>query len=145
MKDKKWISMAALPVVLTAAVGTSAVIRAFVPMAILPKLDIPNMVLLSLISLLIRHYFAGDTQVRIVPALLLSTLAFGLLPLAAGLAAAAEAWKLAAMGGVVYTAAAWLFDEMVQWLSSGSGSKAVPVLGALGLYLAVQCFAGILL
>ena len=52
MKDKKWISILALPVVLTAAVGTSAVIRAFVPMAILPKLDIPNMVLLSLISLL---------------------------------------------------------------------------------------------
>ena len=145
MKDKRWISILALPVVLGVALGTCAVIRAFVPMAILPKLDIPNMVLLSLISLLIRHYFARQTQVQVIPGLLLSALAFGLLPLAAGLVAPGEVWKLAAVGGVVYTAAAWLFGELVEWLSSGSGAKAAPILGALGLYLAVQCFSGILL
>ena len=34
---------------------------------------------------------------------------------------------------------------MMERLSSGPVAKAAPVLSALGLYLAAQCFAGIIL
>lgn len=56
-----------------------------------------------------------------------------------------ECWKLALVGGIVFTAVTWLFSSMVNRLASGAQAKAAPLLSALGLYLAVQCFAGILL
>lgn len=56
-----------------------------------------------------------------------------------------ECWKLALVGGIVFTAVTWLFSSMVNRLASGAQAKAAPILSALGLYLAVQCFAGILL
>ena len=57
----------------------------------------------------------------------------------------AEAVKLGVIGGVVFTATAWLFTSVQDRLSSGPVCKAAPVVSAFGLYLAAQCFAGILL
>ena len=56
-----------------------------------------------------------------------------------------EALKLALAGGVIFTAITWLYTTILDSLSSGPVAKAAPVVSALGLYLAVQCFAGILL
>ena len=70
---------------------------------------------------------------------------FGLLPFAAGFAALENVWKLALVGGVVFTAVTFLFTSIQDRLSSGPIAKAAPVLSAFGLYLAAQCFAGIIL
>lgn len=145
MKKKDFISTAALPVVLGAALATCVIIRAFVPMAVLPRLDIPNMVLLSLIALVLSHYIGKTQAFALLPSLILAVLSFGLLPLAAGLAAPMAALKLALVGGVVYTVTAWVFGEMIDWLSTGIGGKAAPVFGAVGLFLAVQCFCSMIL
>lgn len=102
MKYKKYASNTALAVVLGIALAVCMLIRTFVPMAVLPRLDIPNMVLLSMIAL------------------------------------------LAAVGGVVFAVTAWLFASCQERISSGPAAKAAPVLSALCLYLASQCFAGIL-
>ena len=67
---------------------------------------------------------------------------FGLLPFAACFVSLTEALKLALAGGVVFTAVTWLYSSLQERLSSGPAAKAAPVIGALGLYLAVQCFAG---
>ena len=40
---------------------------------------------------------------------------------------------------------AWLFTTVQERLSSGPSCKAAPVVSAFGLYLASQCFMGILL
>lgn len=145
MKDKNGISLMALPITLGIALLICAVIRTMVPMAILPKLDIPNMVLLSLMALLIQHYLGKNSDVPVIAALLLSGLTFSLLPVAMGFVLPAQMGKLAIVGGVVYTATAWIYGELLEWLSSGSGCKAGPVLGALGLYLASQCLSGMIL
>lgn len=75
---------------------------------------------------------------------MLAALAFGILPLAAGFAVVKEALKLALLGAVVFTACAWIFDSMEDRLTSGPAAKAAPVLSVLVLYLAAQCFTGIL-
>ena len=70
---------------------------------------------------------------------------FAALPFAAGFAGLTAVPKLALVGCVTYLAMAWLFGQMQERLSSGPAAKAAPVLSALGLYLAVQCFSGIIL
>ena len=55
-----------------------------------------------------------------------------------------DALKLAAVGCVTFTATTWLYTSIQNRLASGPIAKAAPVLSALGLYLASQCFMGIL-
>ena len=143
MKEKRYASNTILAIVLGIFFVACTVSRTFVPMVVLPRLTIPNIVLLSLAALLIAHYAAPGKSRCDVFALLLAVLTFGLLSYAAGFAAVMEAVKLALIGGVVFFATAWLFGEAMERLSSGPVAKAAPVITAFGLYLAAQCFAGL--
>ncbi len=133
-----------LAAVLGLALLVCALLRSFIPMLILPRLDLPNMVLLSLISLLADHYFASKGKRCFVCVGLFSALCFGLFPFAASFAAGLEALKLGILGGIVFTVTTWLFDTMADRLSSGPAAKAAPVVSALCLYLAAQCLMGLL-
>lgn len=138
-----------LNILLTGIVGLAllagVLIRTFLPAAVLPELNIPFMTLLSLAALLTESYLAPGARRKYPWIFVFSAVTFGLLPLAAGMAAAGACWKLALAGGVVFTAETWLFTSMVSRISSGVSTKAAPILSALGLYLAVQGFAGIFL
>jgi hypothetical protein len=114
-------------------------------MGVLPQLNIPNMVLLSLVALVLDHYVVSGAKRCWVCIPVLSAVTFGLLPIAAGFAGGIEALKLALVGGAVFTLTAWLYSSVQERLSTGPVAKAAPVLSALGLYLASQCFAGIVL
>lgn len=135
-------------IVLTGVVGLAlaacVVIRALAPMAVLPSLDIPNMVLLILVSLVLSHCWKAAVKTSIIP-MIFAGLTFGILPWAAGFAGGMEAVKLGILGCVVYTLTALLFDSIQDRLSSGPAAKAAPLFSALGLYLAAQCFSGICL
>ena len=48
----------------------------------------------------------------------------------------------AVLGGIVFTAAPWLFPSAAARLSSGPAAKAAPIVSAVGLYLASQCLMG---
>ena len=144
MKDNRNFRGIALTAVVCLALAACVVTRAFAPVAVLPQLNIPNMVLLSLAALLAEFYLAGEGKCSVLT-FLFAALAFGVLPLAAGLAEAMEAVKLAVIGGVVFTLTAWIFDSVRDRLSTGPAAKAAPVFSALGIYLAAQCFSGILL
>ena len=144
MNNNRYIRSIALTAVLTLALAACLIIRAFAPVAVLPKLDIPSMVLLSLIALLAEFYLAGEGKTTLLSAIL-AALAFGLLPLASGMAGAMEAVKLAVIGGVVFTLTGLLFDSLRNRLTTGPAAKAAPVFSALGIYLAAQCFAGMVL
>ena len=143
MKQNKYFLNTALAAVLLVACAIAVLVRTFQPAAVIPILDIPNMVILSLAALLADHYAARGAARCYICIPLLSAVAFGLLPFCAGFATGMEALKLAVMGGVVFTAATWLYSAMMDRLSSGPAAKAAPFLSALGLYLAAQCFAGI--
>ena len=144
MKDNRYIRNIALTVVLGLALAVCMVIRAMAPMAVLPRLDVPNVVLLSMIALLAEFYIVGEGKCSALT-FLFSALTFGVLPLACGAMEVMEAVKLAVTGGVIFTLCAWLFDSVCDRLTTGPAAKAAPIFSALGIYLAAQCFAGMIL
>ncbi len=123
----------------------AVIVRAFLPHIILPKLDIPTLTAISLVALVIDHYLVPRAKRCYVCISLCSALTFGLLPWAAMFVDVLGALKLAAAGCVIFTAAAWLFSSVKDRLSSGPKAPLAPVMSALGIWLAVQAFAGILL
>lgn len=145
MKENKYFLNTALVAVLTLALAVAVLVRTFAPAVIIPGLDIPNLVLLSLAALLADHYLAKGAKRCYICIPLLSAAAFGILPYAAGFVTGVEALKLAVVGGVVFTATTWLFTSAQDRISSGPQAKAAPIGLAMGLYLAAQCFAGMIL
>ena len=145
MKKNNYFRNIALMGVLGIALVVCVVVKAYNPMGVLPKLDLPNMVLLSLLALLLDHYLISSVKRCDGLVALFAALTFAALPWAAGFSDGWQILKLAVAGGVVFFLTAWLFGSMEDRLSSGPAAKLTPVFSALGLYLAAQCFAGILL
>ncbi len=145
MKQKTYILNTILAVLLCGILLAAVVVRAFAPNIIIPAWSIPHMVLVSLAALLVDHYAAKGTDRCYVCIPVFSAISFGLLTWCAGFAGAGEAVKIAVIGGVVFTVTTLLYSSIQERLSSGPAAKAAPVLSAVGLYLAAQCFAGILL
>ncbi len=134
-----------LAAVLSIGLLVCVLVRTLAPRIILPKLDIPNMVLISLVALVLDHYIAPGAKRCYICIPVFAAVTFGLLPFAACFVGILEALKLALMGGIVFTAITWLYSSIQDRLSSGPAAKAAPILSALGLYLAFQAFAGMIL
>lgn len=145
MKNNKYLLNTLLAVVLLLAAGTMMVLRTIQPAVILPKVNIPNLVLISLVALLADHYLAPKASRCYICIPVLAAVTFGVLPFAAGIITAGEIWKVALVGAVVFTATTFLFTSMADRLSSGPKAHAAAFLSAFGLYLAAQCFAGMIL
>lgn len=142
MKKNTYTLNTLLAEVLGAALLICVLVRTFAPRMILPLLDIPNVVLISLIALLLDHYLAPGSDRCYICIPVFSAITFGLLPFAACFVGAGEAVKNGVLGCVVFTAVTWLFSSVTDRLSTGPAAKLAPVLSALGLYLASQCFMG---
>ncbi len=142
MKSNKYFLPTALAAVFALALLCAVICRTFFPRVILPGLDIPAMVLLSLIALLLEQYFAPEAPRNYPIAVLFGAGVFGLLPYAAGFTAPMESLRLALGGGCVFTITTWLYTGIRSRLSSGPKNVLAPLLSAFGLYLAAQCFAG---
>ena len=140
--NKRYFSNTALVMVLTVALALCRILRTCIPFGVLPKLDIPNMVLLSAAALLLDHYFGSGQRKGDLWQFLLAAVTFGILPVTAGFAQLTESWKLALAGGLVFWITAWLFESIRDRISTGPAAKAAPVLSVLGLYLAAQCLSG---
>ena len=120
-------------------------VKSLFPGVILPKLDIPCITLISLVSLLAENFLTTDLRRNYLLVFAFSAVSFAVLPMAAGMAGAGEWWKLALAGGVLFTGTAWIFDSVAGRISSGNGSKVSVVITSVGILLAVQCFSGIIL
>lgn len=142
MKNKTYTLNTILAVVLCLSLLVCVLVRTFAPNVILPALDVPNMVLISLLALLADHYLAPGAKRCYICIPVFAVLTFGLLPFAACFVGAWEAVKLGILGGVVFTTTTWLFSSMTDRLSSGPNAKAAPVISAFGLYLAAQVLMG---
>lgn len=144
MKQNHYFLNTALAVGLGIACTIAVLVRTFTPAALIPGLDIPNVVALSLVALVADHYVARGAKRCYICIPVFSAITFGLLPFCAGFASGLEALKLAILGGAVFTATTWLFTSLQDRLSTGPIAKLAPILSALGLYLAAQCFAGLI-
>ena len=145
MKKNPYILNTLLALELAIALIAAVLVRTFAPNVIIPSLNIPNMVLLSLVALLADHYLAPGAKRCYVCIPVFSAVTFGLLPWAAAFVSPLEALKLALVGCAVFTLITWLYSSIQDRLSSGPAAKAAPLLSALGLYLAFQCLTGMIL
>ncbi len=120
------------------------VTNAFFPHIILPKPNASALIILCLVSLVIDCYIARDRRhdFRFIP--VYGALIFGLFPMAAFVASPLDSLKLAVLGAVILTITTYVFDSVIERLSSGPASKAAPIISAFVLYLSAQCLIGII-
>ena len=145
MKNKTYILNTLLIAVLGLSLLAAVLVRTFAPIIIIPELNIPNMVAISLAALLLDHYLAPGAKRCYICIPLFSAAAFGLLPWAACFVAGSEAWKLGLVGCITFTVTTWLFSSIQDRLSTGPSAKAAPFVSAVGLLLAAQAMVGIIL
>ena len=142
MKNKMYTLNTALAAVLGAILMGFVMVRTFLPHFIIPQLDIPNMVAVSLLALIADHYLAPGAKRCYICIPLFSAITFGLLPFAACFVGGMDALKLGITGGIVFTVITWCFSAMMDRLSTGPAAKAAPFISAFGLYLAIQALMG---
>lgn len=145
MKNKLFLLPVLLVAVLFVALLAGMLVQIVQPAAILPPLNIPNMVLLSVVALLLDYFLTKSSSRCYVCVVLFGFAAFAALPLMAGFACVHDFWKYGLVGGVTFTLTTFLFSSAVQRLKTGPKAPAAVALTGLGIYLAAQCFAGILL
>ena len=145
MKNKTYMLNTLLVAVFGLYLLAAILVRTFAPQIILPKANIPNMVLISLIALILDHYLAVGAKRCYICIPVFSAITFGLLPYAAAFVTLLEALKLAVVGCVVFTVTTWLFSTIQERLSSGPAAKASAFFSAVSLYMASQCFIGMIL
>ena len=145
MKNNKFFLPCVLTIVVFAALVAAVIIRVVAPAGIIPPLNIPNMVLLSVIALLLEYLITKNNPRCYLCCFLFGAAVFGILPLMAGFACQHTFWKLGIVGGAVFTAATFLFTSAVERLQTGPKAPAAAVVTALGIWLAAQSFAGIIL
>ena len=143
MKNKTYTLNTLLAAVLSIALLVCVLVRTLAPRMILPQLDIPNMVLISLVALVLDHYMAPGAKRCYICIPVFAAITFGLLPFAAGFVTLIEALKVGLAGCVVFTAVTWLFTSVQDRISSGPAAKAAPVISALGIYLASQALINV--
>ena len=142
---KKYLLNTFLAVAFTAALLAMVIARAICPVLIFPGFGVPNLVLISLIALLLDHYIVKDAPRCYICIPVFAFLTFALLPWAAGIIAPANALMLGIKGAVVFTVTTWLFSTIQERLSSGPAAKASAFFSAVSLYMAAQCFMGLIL
>lgn len=143
MKNKTYTLNTILAAVFGVELLALVLLRAFAPAIILPEFDLIHLVTVSLVALVLDHYIAPCAKRCWICVPVFAALTFGVLPLAAKLVAPAAALGLALTGGIVFTAATWTFTSVQDRLSTGPAAKLAPAMSALGIWLAVQAFAGI--
>ena len=145
MKNNKYLLSTILAVVVFAACAAALLVRVWVPAAVIPPLNIPNMAALSVIALLIEHFLTKGNPRCYICIPVFGALIFGILPLVAGFACQHDFWKNGLVGAAVFTAITFLFTSAQDRLLTGPKAKAAIVVTAVGIWLAFQCFAGIIL
>ena len=144
MKNNKYLLNTILAVILFVILFGLKLYKVFVPAAILPGIDIPGIALVSLIAITTDHYISGKTKHRYLAVFVLSALAYGALPFAAGFIGICTSVKLAFAGAVVFTIITIVYDSIICRITADGAKKAAPIVSAIGIYLALQCFSSII-
>lgn len=143
MKNKTYTLNTVLTAVLAVVLMAMMLLRTFAPNIILPVFDIPTLTAISLVALVLDHYLAKGAKRCYICVPVFAALSFGILPFAAGMVAVKYILGLALSGAVIFTVCTFVYTSIQDRLSSGPAAKLAPAMSALGIWLAVQAFAGI--
>lgn len=142
MKNREWILSTILAAMVGSALLAMTVVHSFFPAIILPKDDLPNFVLISLIALLAERLSASETDRHYGSLAVFAAATFGSLPWISGWTSVNEILRMAFVGAAAFIAVAGMFDSICERISSGGNGKFAPLVGAIGLYLAAQGLSG---
>ena len=117
---------------------------ALAPQAIMPKLDLPMMLALSLIALTLDAYWSAVAVRPWFWTVMLGAVTFTLLPWCAGVTRGFQVGVTGLSGGAVFAVAAVLYTSAMERTRSGPRAPLAPVAIALMLFLAGQCLSGLL-
>ena len=145
MKKNKVLLPTLLVAISFMALLTGMLVQVFVPAVILPSLNIPAMVTISVASLLFEYLFIGRTKRNYIVVFVFGALSFALLPLVAGFACIHTFWKFGAIGAAVFTITTFLFTSATQRIENGKKAIVTVLMLSVGIRLTAQCFAGILI
>ncbi len=144
MKKQHNLLGAFLAAVVGLAFLAAILCRALLPHLILPRWDAPTMITLVLVALVLHHYLTKHAKQNYLLLLLYGALIYGLFPLASGFVSPMDALWSAILGAIVTTVITFLYDTMVDRLSTSPASKLAPLISAGVLFLAIQSLAGII-
>ena len=137
--QEKYTLNTALAAVVGLGCLAAVLYRVFLPAAVLPAVGLPAAAACSLLALAAEAYLSkGVPRRNWGLTLLLGALTFGLLPWT-------EAVRFAVVGGAAFGALTFLFTSLRERLASGPSGRLAPLVTAGILFLACQCFAGMLL
>lgn len=154
MRKNPYLLNVILSAVSFAALAVMHLTRVFYPAVILPKLDLPALALVTLAALLLTDLLARPEECAPFPpgsvgtslvCVALAAVTFALLPLMAGFSCVHTFWKLGLAGGAVFAVCGFVFASAAERISTGPRGKTALVMTALGIFLAFQCFSGMLL
>lgn len=143
MEKKNFVLNVLLAVVLGAGLLVGIVWSAFQPNVVLADLDLPAIAALVLIALVIEYLWKGAKERAWALQIVLAAATFAVLPLAAGYVGAGM--KLTICGTVVFAVLTWIFDSVAERLSVTTDCKYTVIPTAFLMYLACQCFMGMIL
>ena len=143
MEKKSFVLNVLLAVVLGAGLLVGVVWSAFQPNVVLSNLDIPAMAALVLIALLIEYLWKGTEKRAWAVQIVLAAVTFAVLPFAAGYVGAGI--KVTVCGTILFAVLTWLFDSMAERMSVTCDCKCAMIPTAFVMYLACQCFMGMIL
>lgn len=143
MEKKSFVLNILLAAVLGAGLLVGIVWGAFQPNVVLSNLDIPAMAALVLIALLIEYLWKGTEKRAWAVQIVLAAVTFAVLPFAAGYVGAGI--KVTVCGTILFVVLTWLFDSMAERMSVTCDCKFAMIPTAFVMYLACQCFMGMIL
>lgn len=143
MEKKSFVLNVLLAVVLGAGLLVGIVWSAIQPNVVLSNLDVPAMAALVLIALLIEYLWKGTEKRAWAVQIVLAAVTFAVLPFAAGYVGAGI--KVTVCGTILFVVLTWLFDSMAERMSVTCDCKFAMIPTAFVMYLACQCFMGMIL
>lgn len=144
MKNRTTILNTILAAVLGVTLLVSIIAKMMCPQLILPQMNIPYVAAVSLVALVITS-FVKTEEGCIYCEMLLAAVTFGVLPMVAGMASGIAVVKLALCGGIVFGALDLMVNAMTKRIAMAGICKCAVIPSAFVLYLACQCFTGILM
>ena len=143
MEKKSFVLNILLAAVLGAGLLVGIVWSAFQPNVVLSNLDIPAMAALVLIALLIEYLWKGTEKRAWAVQIVLAAVTFAVIPFAAGYVGAGI--KITVCGTILFAVLTWIFDSVAERMSVTCDCKCAMIPTAFVMYLACQCFMGMII
>lgn len=144
MRKNPYLVSVLLTMEVAALCLAALLVRTWRPGAILPRVSLPFLVLLSLIPQVMRLYLAPDIHPPLLPATVLAGFTFSVLPWCAGIDTGLPVWMLFLYGAAVFGGVSLLYGSLARRMVSSAGGIFTPAAQGICLYLASQCLQGLI-